>query len=86
MTTALTSRSTLFWDINPKDIERALMECDEWVIPRVFEYGTIDDIFDVIKLYGKEKTKQILTHASLNRVGQSMAHLFLDVEVNRNAP
>lgn len=81
MTTTLTSRYALFWDINPKDIKRTLVECDEWVIARVFDYGTLDDIFDVIKLYGKEKTKQLLTTAPMKRVGCVMANLFLDVEL-----
>jgi hypothetical protein len=85
MTTALTTRNALFWDINPKDIARTLAESDEWVIARVFNYGTLDDIFDVIRLYGKDKARQLLTTAHLNRVGCVMANLFLDVEADQNA-
>jgi hypothetical protein len=44
METNLKHRRTLFWDIPEKDIEHALVESDEWIITRVFEYGTLDDI------------------------------------------
>jgi hypothetical protein len=52
---SLSSERALFWDVNQRDIERVLVESDEWVIVRVFQYGTLEDIKAVIKLYGREE-------------------------------
>lgn len=73
----------MFWDINEKDIEKALVESDDWVVARVFEYGTLDDIFDVIELYGKEKVKEILMKSKLPPVSAAMALLYLGVHARK---
>ncbi len=78
--TNLRSRRPLFWDINEKDIDRALIESDEWVIPRVFEYGSLDDIRDVIQLYGSDRVKAVLGTLKLNAMSRAMAFLFLDMD------
>lgn len=80
METSLKSRRTLFWDIPEKDIERALTESDDWVIMRVFEYGTLKDIFAVIDLYGEEKIKAVLSKSKMPSVTRAMAYLFFDLE------
>jgi hypothetical protein len=77
------SRS-LFWDINEKNIEKALDESPEWVIPRVFEYGDLDEISEVIKLYGKKKTKDVLLKERLRPVARAMALIFLDLKVPKS--
>jgi hypothetical protein len=71
----------LFWDINEQNIGRALMESDEWVIPRVFEYGTLGEINELIKYYGKEKTAAILLHLKdeLKPVTKAMAWFYFDL-------
>lgn len=79
-TNNLINRRSLFWDINEKDIERALVESDDWVIERVFEYGELDDIYDVIELYKKEKVNAVLSKTKLRPMARAMAFLFLDME------
>ena len=70
----------LFWEIDPNVIEKALVESDDWVIPRVFEYGNFQDIYDVIDLYGEEKVKQVLSTERLKRTATVMAYLYLGVD------
>jgi hypothetical protein len=53
------------------------------VVVRVFEFGSIEDIFDVIELYGKQKVREILTRETLQPVSAAMAFLFLDIDVRR---
>lgn len=78
--TNLINRKELFWEVSPSSIEQVLRESDDWVIVRVFEYGEIEDIVDVIELYGKEKTKSILLKADLKPVAAVMAYLFLGAD------
>lgn len=55
------SRS-LFWDV-PQDIpniQRIVNENPDWTIERVFEYGTMQDIRQVLAWYGKEKAISVL--------------------------
>ncbi len=79
-TTNLRARRPLFWDINEKDIDRTLVECDEWVIPRVFEYGSLSDIREVISLYGKDRARSVLAELELKPMSRAMAFLFLDMD------
>jgi hypothetical protein len=71
----------LFWDINEKNIAAALANSPEWVIPRVFEYGDLYEISEVIKLYREKKAKQILLKAQLRPMARAMALVFLDIKV-----
>jgi hypothetical protein len=57
-----------------------LIESDDWVIVRVFEYGEIQDIYDVFKLYGEEKTIEVLRQENLRPTAAVMAYLFLNVD------
>ena len=84
MTNPLASRRALFWEIPEQNIEQTLRECDDWVIVRVFDYGTLEDIVDVLSIYGRDKAKQVLTQTSLKPIARVMAHLFLDVETTTN--
>ena len=76
----LVTRKELFWEVNPNRIEQILRESDDWVIIRVFEYGEIEDIFDVIQLYGEEKVKEVLNKEKLKPITSVMAYLFLGVD------
>jgi hypothetical protein len=76
----LIHRKELFWEVNPSRIEQVLRESDDWVIVRVFEYGEIEDIFEVIDLYGVEKIKQVLSKENLKPVAAVMAYLFVGVD------
>ncbi len=83
MESNLRFRRPLFWDINENDIEKALVESPMWVIPRVFEYGSIDDIRDVIDLYGLEKAKHALLKTKMKPLTRSMAYLFLNIDPDK---
>jgi hypothetical protein len=71
----------LFWEINEKDIGKALMESDEWVVPRVFEYGTLKEIAEIIRYYGKEKVVEILFKISPKPMSKAMAWYFLSLDL-----
>ncbi|NOS90680.1 MAG: hypothetical protein HOP30_02050 [Cyclobacteriaceae bacterium] len=73
-------RRPLFWDIKESDIEKVIAESPEWVIPRVFDYGTLADIREVINLYGEEKTKEMLSRNKMKPLVRSMAYLFLQFD------
>lgn len=74
-------RRPLFWDINETQIENALGNSRLWVILRVFEYGTLDDIQDTIDMYGKENVKDaLLSEEKLEPMTRCMAFLFLDID------
>jgi hypothetical protein len=83
MESNLKFRRALFWDIHENEIERALVESDDWVVVRVFEYGTLNDIFNVVDLYGKEKVKSILIKSELRPMARAMAFLFLGVDTHK---
>jgi hypothetical protein len=75
----LANRKALFWDIHENEIENILLDNDEWVVVRVFEYGTMYDIYDVIDFYGKDKVVEILKGAELNSVVASIAFILFDL-------
>ncbi|MFZ1806378.1 MAG: hypothetical protein WAU36_04105 [Cyclobacteriaceae bacterium] len=76
-------RRSLFWDINENNIGHALLESDEWVIPRVFEYGTLEEISELINYYGRKKTIEVLTNLkdNLKPVTKAMAWYYFDLEL-----
>lgn len=78
--TNLVNRKELFWEVNPSRIEQVLQEADDWVIVRVFEYGEVEDIFDLIELYGNDKIKSVLGREDLKPVATVMAYLFLGID------
>jgi hypothetical protein len=71
----------LFWDINEQNISLALVESDDWVIPRVFEYGTLEEITALINYYGREKTTTTLLRLKdeLKPVTKAMAWFYFDL-------
>lgn len=82
--TNLINRKELFWEVRPDRIEQILRESDDWVIVRVFEYGEIEDILEVIELYGEEKVKDVLNRENLKPIASVMAYLFLGVDRYHN--
>jgi hypothetical protein len=83
MESNLRHRRPLFWDINENAIDKALRDSPDWVIPRIFQYGTLTDIRDVIDLYGAEKTKNILSQIKMKPLVRSMAFLFLNIDPDK---
>lgn len=73
MQTPLINRHPLFWEISPEKIPSLLNDNIEWVIVRVFEYGTMNDIFDVIDFYGETLVKGVLENSQLNPVASTIA-------------
>lgn len=63
MTKTLHISKRAFWDI---DFEKLLLQADSYsnyIIRRVFEHGTFDDVLNVIEYFGKHKVVDVLTKA-----------------------
>lgn len=71
----------LFWDIPESAIEAAVKNSPGWVINRVFEYGTLKEIADVIEFYGQEKASAFIKQTSVKPMARAMAFLFLNIEL-----
>lgn len=48
----------LFWDIDLRNL--SFEDSSDWVIERVFDRGSLAEVFEVIKYYGREKVKDYL--------------------------
>jgi cyclopropane fatty-acyl-phospholipid synthase-like methyltransferase len=48
----------LCWDIDIKIL--SFEDSSDWVIERVFDRGSLPEVFEVIKYYGREKVKDYL--------------------------
>jgi hypothetical protein len=55
-----------FWDVKFEDID--YQKYDKWVIERIFEFGTKDDVYEIIKFYGEEYCKITLTNSKFIRL------------------
>lgn len=77
-------RRELFWDIKKEDIQLALSNSREWVIVRVFEYGDLIEIDNIIEFYGEDFTKKALLGSNLKPMGRAMAKLFLSLKTEKN--
>jgi len=52
-----------FWDV---DFEKLMQEIDnypEFIIRKVFEHGTFDDVINVVKYYGTQKSSEIMINS-----------------------
>ncbi len=76
----MTTRKALFWDVAERDIPALLKHSPEWVIPRVFEYGTIAEIDEIIRYYGAETVTGVLQKTAMRPVTRAMAWIFLGVD------
>lgn len=73
---------SLFWDIPEGDILNVLSHSKDWVVIRVFEYGSIEEIAEIIKYYGAETVVALLeSNRSLRPVTKAMARVFLDLNL-----
>lgn len=73
-------RKALFWDIDEKDLDRVFIDSDDWVIVRVVEYGTLEDIYELIALYGRQKVKDVLSKEALRPMSAAMAFIFFGID------
>ena len=47
---------SLFWDINISEL--SFEDSSDWIIERVFDRGSLDEVISVINYYGKENVKK----------------------------
>jgi hypothetical protein len=73
----------LFWDVDLKRASSLVEYNPHWVLPRIFEYGSLDEIADIIHYYGEEASKKILIEQKdeLKPMTKAMAHVFLNIEL-----
>jgi len=77
----LTLRKELFWDIAESQIADTIEASPSWVILRVFQYGELSEIADVIDHYGKEQVNDVLVKGNLKPMSKAMAFYFLDLDL-----
>lgn len=53
-----------FWDVDISGID--FQESYEWVITRVFDRGSLDEVFDIINFYGRDFVKKIISSTKEN--------------------
>lgn len=71
----------VIWDI--KDHVPQYDQHPKWIILRVFEYGRMEDIADIINYYGFDKVSQVLTHEPhLSEDIMDLASAILEVPVS----
>lgn len=58
-------RKALFWDTTIESMEWDKNK--EWIVRRVFEYGSEEEILETIRFYGKEKVYQLLSEITDER-------------------
>ena len=49
---------SLFWDINISEL--SFEDSSDWIIERVFDRGSLDEVISVINYYGKENVKKTI--------------------------
>lgn len=68
-----------FWDVDFDKINYDINHKD--VIRRVFQYGTMDDIYTIINYYGKEKTRlTLLNDKYLPEIAFNIASVIFDAK------
>lgn len=81
MQKALNISSRAFWDV---DFEKLLCETDAYagfIIRKVFEHGTFNDVLSVVAYYGKQKVIETLTNTLyLSEKSLHFASAFLNIE------
>jgi|GEM_PF-2853950 len=71
----------LFWDVALERVPDIIRNNPAWVLPRVLEYGELEEIDLMIYYYGEEKSRAIVKELmhELRPMGRAMARLFLDI-------
>jgi hypothetical protein len=54
--------SKAFWDINFTDLMNQVDEYQSFIIKRIFIYGSFNDIMEILKYFGENKTRETLTN------------------------
>lgn len=53
-----------FWDVDMKSIEGKEDTYAAWIIKRIAQYGTIDDMVSIDVFYGRKRVLEILSSMS----------------------
>jgi hypothetical protein len=53
-----------FWDVDIQ--EHDFKDASEWIITRVFDRGTLDEVFQLIRYYGFDVVKNVLASTQEN--------------------
>lgn len=70
-----------FWDVKRENLD--FSRDKGFIISRMFERGTLDDVLSVIGYYGKDDTgKTLQTNKYLNRQGLFLAHALLGLPLH----
>ncbi len=71
-------RPTVFWDFPKENIDYT--KDSDFIICRVFNYGTLQEVADIIICYGKDYIKQLLLSTiNLDAFGLAVASAFLQI-------
>lgn len=71
--------SKAFWDVNYKSID--YNKHAEYVITKVFDIGTLDDVLEVVACYGEDKVKElILNSEALGNGAVEMAYAIFKIK------
>lgn len=65
-----------FWDVKRETLD--FIKDRTFIISRIFERGKLDDVLEIIGLYGKDEAGTVLaSNKFLNRQGLYLAHTLL---------
>ncbi len=65
-----------FWDVKRENLD--FIKDKDFIVARMFERGSLDDVLSLISFYGKDETGKILkSYKYLNRQGLFLAHTLL---------
>ena len=67
-------RSTLFWDCNPEDISEEIHR--DFILGRILEYGTLQDIQWVVSRYGKGRIKDFVLEKGARKLSPRTIRLW----------
>ena len=61
-----------FWDVDLKSIQGKEKEYASWVIKRIAQYGTVDDMVSIDLFYGRKKIIEVINSMSESEKSKSM--------------
>lgn len=70
-----------FWDVKRENLDFARDK--RFIVSRMFERGSLDDVFSLVSFYGKDEAGNILkSNKYLNREGLFLAHTLLGLPLH----
>ena len=61
-----------FWDVDLKSIQGKEKEYASWIIKRIAQYGTVDDMVSINLFYGRQKIIEVINSMSESEKSKSM--------------